>query len=193
MIGPRFIAIFFAFILINFAFIGIINSDLKNKQYLSLFGCIFSLMIIVSVCYFPFPSQSSLIESMIEENEGLSNNFIPFKSIVLMIKDAIEYKMYGVICYQIFGNIILFMPLSFSLFYYLKENNKFFKVLCCVIFTSTFVEAGQYFVNTVIEVNYRSVDIDDIILNTLGGIIGFCFAYSIIPMFKNLLNKITKK
>ncbi|SDB33314.1 VanZ family protein [Eubacterium oxidoreducens] len=192
MIGSQFIAVFFGFILVNFVFIGVLNSDFKNKQYLSLCGCIFSLMIIVCICFFPFPFQSELIESMIDGNEGLSNNFIPLKSIVFIVKDSIEFKVYGMIFYQIFGNILLFMPLGFSLFCYLKEKNKFFKILCCVLFTSVFVEVGQCFFNTMIEVNYRSVDIDDILLNTLGGILGFRFAYSIIPKFNHLLNK-TKK
>jgi glycopeptide antibiotics resistance protein len=68
------------------------------------------------------------------------------------------------------------MPLGFSLFYYLKENRKFLKMLCCVIFTTVLVEMEQGFFNTILQVNYRSVDIDDVILNTLGGILGFYFA-----------------
>jgi glycopeptide antibiotics resistance protein len=176
MIEAQFIAFFFLFILISFAFIGIVNLDLKDKKFLASSGCMLSLMLIVGICFFPFPFQDELIETMIAGNEGVANNFIPFHTITVLFKDAIAYKRYGVICYQFFGNIILFMPLGFSLFYYLKENRKFLKLLCCVIFTTVLVEMEQGFFNTILQVNYRSVDIDDVILNTLGGILGFYFA-----------------
>jgi hypothetical protein len=58
-----------------------------------------SLMLIVGICFFPFPFQDELIETMIAVNEGVANNFIPFHTITVLFKDAIAYKRYGVICY----------------------------------------------------------------------------------------------
>ena len=192
MIESRFIAFFFCFIVISFTFIGIVNLDLKDKKFLSLFGCMLSLMLIVGICFFPFPFQDGLVETMITGNEGVANNFIPFNTIILLFEDTITYKAYGIMCYQFFGIIILFMPLGFSLFYYLKEKRKFLKMLCCVIFTTVLVEMEQGLFNTMMQVNYRSVDIDDVILNTLGGVLGFCFAAFIIPILKKIINKIKK-
>ena len=193
MIEARFIAFFFIFIIINFVVIGVVNIDLREKKFLSILGCMLSLMLIACVCFFPFPYQDELIESMISDNQGVTNNFIPFRTIFLLLKDAITYHLYGIILYQILGNIVLFMPLGYSLFYYLKEEKKFLRMLCCIILTTLFVEVEQGLFNTMMQVNYRSVDIDDIILNVFGGILGFCFAAFVIPMLKTVFNKRKKK
>jgi len=192
MIELQFILFFLAFIVISFIAIGIINLDVKDRKFLSLFGCMISLMLIVGICFFPFPFQDELLESMIAGNEGLSNNFIPFKTIFLIFKDVIIYHSYGSLCYQFFGNIVLFMPLGFSLFYYLKQEKKFLKMLCCITFVTILVEAEQGIFNAMMQINYRSVDIDDIMLNTLGGILGFCIALFIVPELKSFLKKSDK-
>jgi glycopeptide antibiotics resistance protein len=72
---------------------------------------------------------------------------------------------------NILGNIILFVPLGIFLpllsarFYSLK------KVLITAFFCSLSIEVIQYI--SVFWRSYRSVDIDDIILNTLGAFLGF--------------------
>ena len=116
MIEARFIAFFFIFIIINFVVIGVVNIDLREKKFLSILGCMLSLMLIACVCFFPFPNLDELIESMISDNQGVTNNFIPFRTIFILLKDAITFLLYGIILYQILGNIVLFMPLGYSLF-----------------------------------------------------------------------------
>lgn len=190
MIRSRFILFFFMFIVISFITIGMINSNIKEKKFLSAFCCMISLMLIVAVCFFPFPYQSELLESMISGNEGISNNFIPFSTILSIFKDTVTNHSYSTLCYQFFGNIVLFMPLGGSLFYYLKDNRKFLRMLCCIILITFFVEAEQGFFNAILQINYRSVDIDDIILNTLGGILGYCFVAFIVPKLKTIFEKL---
>ena len=159
MIESRFIMFFFIFIVICFIGIGAINLELKDRKYLSFLTCLLSLMIIVGACFFPFPYQDELLESMISGKEGLVNNFIPFRTILTMIKDTIMYDSYGIICYQFFGNIILFMPLGFSLCFYLEENRKFLKMLGCVVLVTVLTEMGQGVLNSLIQVNYRSLSL----------------------------------
>ena len=189
MIEVQFISFFLAFIVISFVVIGIINLDVKDRKFLSFFGCMISLMLIVGICFFPFPFQDELLEAIVAEKEGVSNNFIPFRTIFLIFKDIITNHSYSTLCYQFFGNIILFMPLGFSLFYYLKKEKKFLKMLCCIIFVTILVEVEQGIFNAMMQVNYRSVDIDDVMLNTLGGILGFCFASFIVPEITKLFHK----
>ncbi len=75
-------------------------------------------------------------------------------------------------------NIILFIPLGFFLPVVFKSNRKAYKTIL-VTFALTFgVEIFQYFIG-------RSSDIDDIMTNLLGGMIGFI-------VFK-LLNSFLKK
>ena len=107
---------------------------------------------------------------------GLGNNFIPFHTIISIFGETVTYHTYGTLCYQFFGNILLFIPFGFSLCYYFKGGKKFFKVLCCIILVTVLVEVWQGAFNAMLQVNYRCVDIDDVMLNTIGGIFGFCVA-----------------
>ena len=100
-----------------------------------------------------------------------SNNFIPFKEIFrydfgsrLFIKNVI-------------GNMILFLPFGFFISYYLKCERAWLPiVLTLIAFCS--IETVQMLIG-------RVFDIDDIILNLLGGILGFSCYY--------LLSKFAKK
>ncbi|MGE7094489.1 VanZ family protein [Lysinibacillus sp. NPDC048646] len=69
------------------------------------------------------------------------------------------------------GNILLFMPLGFSIPLRFKVN-KFWKVILLGFFISFLVEVIQLFTSI------RSFDVDDLILNTLGAIIGFVLYWS---------------
>ena len=51
------------------------------------------------------------------------------------------------------------------------------------------VEVWQGAFNAMLQVNYRCVDIDDVMLNTIGGIFGFCVAYFGIPRLQTIFKK----
>ena len=55
MITAQFILFFFAFLIICMFVMGALNRDLRDKRYLSTMGCLLSVMLIVCVCFFPFP------------------------------------------------------------------------------------------------------------------------------------------
>lgn len=84
-------------------------------------------------------------------------NLIPFNLQEIGIQQFLIEKI---------PNIILFIPLGFFLPAVFKSNRKAYKTIL-ITFALTFgVEFFQYFIG-------RSSDIDDIITNLLGGIIGF--------------------
>lgn len=84
-------------------------------------------------------------------------NLIPFKLQEIGIEQFLIEKI---------PNIILFIPLGFFLPVVFKSNRKAYKTIL-ITFAMTFsIELFQYFIG-------RSSDIDDIITNLLGGIIGF--------------------
>lgn len=64
-------------------------------------------------------------------------------------------------------NIILFMPLG-ALIPLLWENTSFFITTCGGFLFSLLIEISQLF-------NRRATDIDDLLMNTLGTIIGYVF------------------
>ena len=145
MIRSSFILFFFGFIIINLCVCILVNFEFKNKKVIAFLGYILSLMVIISFCFFPFPFQDSLLEDMIRHNEGLTNNFVPFKTIFGIIKGAFEKR-------------------------------RMLRCLICIIFTSLSVEALQGVYGIILSINYRSVDIDDLLLNVIGGVLGFTVA-----------------
>ena len=93
-------------------------------------------------------------------NYGI-NNFIPFKEIFRYPIGSSNFIK------NVIGNITLFIPFGFFSSYYLK-NKKMLTPFILSLITSLTIESVQFYIG-------RVFDIDDIILNTLGGIIGFLF------------------
>lgn len=88
-----------------------------------------------------------------------TNNFIPFKEIFRY--DFGTHKFIK----NIVGNIIMFIPFGFFASYFLKSKKLTLPLILTIILTCT-IETVQYYIG-------RVFDIDDIILNVIGGIIGF--------------------
>lgn len=74
----------------------------------------------------------------------------------------------GAVSLNVFGNILLFIPLGGFL---AVRYRSFLKVFLLALFLSVLIEFLQ-FTEGRFGV-YRSVDIDDVILNTFGGVLGF--------------------
>ncbi|MCY9574294.1 VanZ family protein [Bacillus xiamenensis] len=152
-----------------------------TSKILFLYYVLFSLYIasLVSLTFFPFPYQKKLIELMIEDNLGTIHNLIPFKTIIVTLELGLTSFIK-----QIIGNVILFIPLGFILpilfsFYQLR------KVTYIGFLVSLSIELIQFVLDLIVGYNYRSFDVDDIITNTLGTLIGvIIYKYS-----KNLLDK----
>lgn len=93
-------------------------------------------------------------------------NFIPFKEIVRFIKyrHILGFRAFFV---NVFGNIIAFMPMGFFV-PSLREQHTglFFTVLTCFS-VSLLVEVTQ------LVTRLGCCDVDDLILNTLGGLLGY--------------------
>ncbi|MGG2025622.1 VanZ family protein [Gottfriedia sp. S16(2024)] len=134
-----------------------------------LYWIIFGIYItcIVDITLFPFPYQKYLIQVMIEDHLGYTNNFVPLKVVV----DSIRYGSFSIALKQVGGNIVLFMPLGFALRVLYPKIMKSKTIL--VGFTvSLGIEIIQGTTGIFLGYNYRSCDIDDILLNTFGTVLG---------------------
>ena len=103
-----------------------------------------------------------------------TNNFVPFREIFRYSIGSAKFIK------NIVGNILLFVPFGFFSSYYLK-NKKMLTTLILTLITSSTIEIVQYYIG-------RVFDIDDIILNILGGIVGFLL-YIGFDAIKNRLPK----
>ena len=146
----------------------IIRHDRKSfRLYEELFHLMFIVYLLV---LFQLVTSQDLI--------GGGTNLTPFKEIFryeLMSTSFIK---------QVIGNIILFIPLGYFVSYYCKLKG-IVGITIVSILSSVTIEIVQHFIG-------RSVDIDDIILNVTGGIIGFLF-YKLFKKINEKLPNFMKK
>lgn len=86
-------------------------------------------------------------------------NLIPFKEILRYPVGSINFYR------QVIGNIVLFIPFGFFASYYTKTN-RLGTIAFITFLVSLTIEVVQKYIG-------RSFDVDDIILNVVGGILGF--------------------
>ena len=99
-------------------------------------------------------------------------NLIPFK-------EMFRYEIGSPNFYkQVVGNMILFMPFGFFATYYTKIS-KIRNISLITFLVSLTIETVQKFIG-------RSFDIDDIILNVIGGILGFLIYVALDAIRKKL-------
>jgi glycopeptide antibiotics resistance protein len=102
-----------------------------------------------------------------------SNNFIPFKEIF-------RYEVNSLLFIRnIIGNIALFIPFAYiitDVIYIVCKKTNFFVTTMYILITSVSIESIQFFIG-------RTFDIDDILLNFVGGIFGYII-YKLLHIFK---------
>ncbi len=92
-----------------------------------------------------------------------STNLVPFETVRLFINGYENGILpLSAMLENIFGNLIVFMPLPFFILCLLKKINKWYLVLLAVLVSVIMVELLQFLFLT------GSVDIDDLLLNMAG-------------------------
>ena len=113
-----------------------------------------------------------------DDTAWASNNFIPFKEI---FRYSITSRLF---VKNVLGNMIMFLPFGFFVSYYLKAEKITLPIVLTLI-ASISIELVQLAIG-------RVFDVDDIILNLLGGIMGF-FIYSILRIIGERLPRFCRK
>lgn len=108
-----------------------------------------------------------------DKNYG-TNNFMLFKEI---FRYKIRSKLF---VRNVIGNILLFVPFGMFIGYYVKET-KLYIIILFSILLSFLIETTQSIIG-------RTFDVDDILLNLIGGIIGFII-YRIQSKYNNIFQR----
>ncbi|WP_271006405.1 VanZ family protein [Listeria seeligeri] len=173
----------------------ILTKMAKLKNWLDfIWFCVFILYIFILLHLVAYISIGDFVNSTYTGNFHIQKemiNLIPFTTIENTITQTLP-TMPTII--QIIGNVLLLSPLSFFLLYF-KITKSGWKALLVVFLTSCGIELLQ-FVQTTMITGFesmslppdRSTDVDDIILNTLSGLIGVVLAYSI-PQVRKRINQ----
>lgn len=112
------------------------------------------------------------ILTMTELNISSGMNLVPFSEI---LRYDFGTTMFN---YNVIGNILIFLPFGYLIGSYVNPK-KCFAVLLTTLLTSVTIEFVQLRIG-------RAFDIDDIILNVLGGIIGYLLYIGISAISRHL-------
>lgn len=113
-----------------------------------------------------------------QDVEISGTNFMPFKEILRYDFNTPSFYK------QVVGNILLFVPFGYFVSRYIKLN-KLGSIFIITLSASAIIETVQYFIG-------RCFDIDDIILNVVGGILGFLI-FTACDAIKKKLPKLFQK
>ncbi|MBE6149402.1 MAG: VanZ family protein [Firmicutes bacterium] len=141
----------------------------KNKEKFILYKEVLNFgFILYVICLFRVVSFQDVSWS--------TSNFIPFK-------EMLRYDFGSELFFRnVIGNMIMFIPYGFFISYVLKNEKPIVAIILTFIVSLT-IEVTQSLIG-------RVFDIDDIILNVLGGSVGFVLYYFANRLkFKGLLQK----
>lgn len=148
---------------------------ITNRQKLILYRELFSLafMLYVLILFYVVTYQDPVSNSI------SSYNLVPFK-------EMFRYDFGTVLFYKnIVGNLLIFVPFGLFVSYYLKTSRLSIIFILSLISSLTIEFAQRLIIG-------RVFDVDDIILNVFGAIIGY-FAYVIILAIGDHIPKMLKK
>ncbi len=136
-----------------------------NHQKFSLFNEIYTLIFLIYILL--------LFELVTNTESGGSGlNLMPFKEITRYTFGS------PLFIYNVLGNILAFVPFGYFVSSYVKAK-RVGEMTIITLITSLAIELVQYRIG-------RTFDIDDIILNVAGGIIGFLIYIAITAIQKHL-------
>ncbi len=144
---------------------------IKNRKHLTLYKELLMLSFIIYIlCLFQ-------VVTFQDDVTWSSNNFVPFREIF-------RYNFGSrLFLKNVLGNVILFLPFGLFASYYLDIKKPYLTFILTLI-ASVSIEVVQMVIG-------RVFDIDDIILNVIGGTIGF-YIYSLIRRIWNKLPNFMK-
>ena len=165
---------------------------LKNKSITvgrSIIDAVFLIYLIclLNITIFPIPFQKTLINDYLISLGGdvsYKYNLIPFMTVWNSLQNAVTYHTYFLELRNIGGNLVLLAPLGLY-FHFIKRNLSIRKIIVSGFLISFLIEIIQLSISLSIGYSYRSFDIDDLLLNTLG----FIFGYKAFLLIKNEILK----
>ena len=144
----------------------------KNKKEFCFYKELIALSFIIYIlCLFQ-------VVTFQDNNNISSNNLIPFRE---MLRYDFGSRLF---LKNVLGNIIMFLPYGFFTSYFLKEK-KLLPILILTVVTSLTIESTQLMIG-------RVFDIDDILLNIVGGILGH-YLYIIILKIGDMCPRVLQR
>lgn len=144
----------------------------KNKKEFCFYKELIALSFIIYIlCLFQ-------VVTFQDNNNYSSNNLIPFRE---MFRYDLGSRLF---LKNVLGNIIMFLPYGFFTSYFLSEK-KLLPIFILTVVTSLTIESTQLMIG-------RVFDIDDILLNIVGGVLGH-YLYILILKIGDMCPKVFQR
>lgn len=130
---------------------------------------------VLNITIFPIPFQKTFIDSYLNtlgSDPRFQYNLIPFMTVVDSVKNAFTYNTYLLELKNIGGNLILLTPLGIYV-HFIRRNLGMKNIFILGLGTAVVIELIQLSISLWLGYSYRSFDVDDLILNTFGFIVGY--------------------
>lgn len=102
-------------------------------------------------------------------------NLLPFATLIDQVESVLtELSLFSLA--NLLGNFVLFFPLGYFLAFQFPKMRKLSRLFIVFLASTLVIELSQYLLNC------GATDIDDMILNVFGGLVGYAF-------YQHLLNK----
>jgi glycopeptide antibiotics resistance protein len=150
---------------------------IKRKTLLSHFVLLASaayMDILFMILFLPLPLTEKGIQIIGVWHMGMPLfNIVPLQYITIFILQAIEFGEYKQMILNVIGNILCFVPFGFLLPCLFKKFFDKKRFLAAALIVPICVELTQLILSLIFNIVYRFADIDDVLLNFTGGIIGY--------------------
>lgn len=130
---------------------------------------------VVAVTLFPLPIERGMDPAQQAVSWGITINLVPFAGIARTVADAAQTGWWWSIATVIVGgNVLMFVPLGLMLPLLSARLRRLPSATLALAACSAAIELAQLVVGLAVAgYLYRVVDVDDVILNVAGGLIGF--------------------
>lgn len=157
----------------------LIGNKKIDKFLKSIVWLLFFLYILLcfKVILFKYTSIEDMIKGNISDFRSL--NLVPFVTFCNFYQIAKVQGAYLWAFSNIFGNILIFIPLGYCSALLIKRLRSFKRILIFTGIISIFIEAIQYIFCL------GATDIDDLICNLMGGLLGYCTYFFANKIFNN--------
>lgn len=174
------------------ALIGLATIIIKKKKGKELWDSIFKLLFILylialfDILFLPIPISNFALETQkkIYGHDSNFYNIVPLWSMIKLIKSNIPFTY---VITQAGGNIALFVPMGFFLALNYIRQQQFIHILEISLIVSLGVEALQLSVSLAFGYPYRYADVDDLIFNVIGALLGLLCYKIAVPIIESAM------
>lgn len=155
-------------VLLKLLFLAFMKSFSKRKIAIIVFVAYIIILIKIILFkgsfFFRVVPTSEGYQSATSQEEYTGYNLLPFRTIKLFLSSKFGKRQ---VFFNLIGNVLLFLPFGFLLPVASKTVIRFIHLLLAAVTLSLLFELFQLFTHT------GQFDVDDIMLNTAGAIVGY--------------------